>query len=544
MRSPSRSPTRPSRSPTGCPDRGQYVFKDGKPLTDAPEGPGVTFVEHAGRPTAALLHDPLLVDEPELVDAVAAAAGLWLDNERLQAELRAQVAFLEAIVNASPSLLCSLRGDGRIANVNDAAWRASGHVEEDDVRGQFFWDVFVGPDERDASRHRFEAAAPAHEGATFEHTFVNQLNEELTIAWSTAPLYQQDREVRYVVCGGLDITERERQHSELQASEERLRAAIEASPVAIVEYALDDTITRWNPAAERIFGWRADQVIGGRAKHQSPGREAELAELFRRVRAGEVYTGVESKRVRSDGTSIDVEISAAPIRDSTGRVVSHTALFADITERKRQDEEVRASRARIVAAGDGARRELERNLHDGAQQRLVALSLSLRLAQSKVSTDPAAAEAVLEGARAELAAALDELRELARGIHPAVLTDRGLAAAVEALASRSPVPVEADVHLEPLPLAVEAAAYYVIAESLANVTKYAHAANVTVRVRREGECVRVEVADDGTGGADPAAGSGLRGLSDRVEALGGSLVVESPLGVGTRIGAEIPLQPA
>jgi signal transduction histidine kinase len=220
------------------------------------------------------------------------------------------------------------------------------------------------------------------------------------------------------------------------------------------------------------------------------------------------------------------------------------ALYADITERKRQEEEIRASRARIVEAGDEARRRLERNLHDGAQQRLVSLSLSLRLAQSKVSADPVAAEKVLDAAREELAAALDELRELARGIHPAVLTDRGLTAALEALATRSAIPVEIETPDEELPRSVGAAAYYVIAESLANVAKYAGATHATVAVAHDNGRAVVEVADDGVGGADASAGSGLRGLADRVEALGGTLFVDSPPGAGTRIRAEIPLQPA
>ena len=202
------------------------------------------------------------------------------------------------------------------------------------------------------------------------------------IAWTATPIVDSEgRSLALIV--GVDATERQRRESELRSSEERLRAAIEASPVAIVEYALDDTITLWNPAAERIFGWTAEQVVGGKAKHQPPGREAELAELFRRVRAGEVYTGVESTRVRSDGSIVNVAIAAAPIRDSIGRVISHMALFADITQRKLHEEELRASRARIVQAADDARRILERNLHDGAQQRLVALSLSLRLAQGE-----------------------------------------------------------------------------------------------------------------------------------------------------------------
>jgi signal transduction histidine kinase len=283
-------------------------------------------------------------------------------------------------------------------------------------------------------------------------------------------------------------------------------------------------------------------VIGGPARHQPPGHEAELAELFRRVRAGEVYTQVESKRVRSDGEYIDVEISAAPIRDDAGNVLSHMALFADITQRKRQEEELRASRARIVQAADDARRILERNLHDGAQQRLVALSLSLRLAQAKVGSAPDEAVAVLEAAREELAADLDELRELARGIHPAVLTDRGLAAAVETLASRSPVPVEFETPAEELPGQVEAAAYYVIAEALANVIKYADATEVNVRVTSEDGRALVIVSDDGVGGADATEGSGLSGLADRVEALGGSLMVDSPAGGGTCVTAVIPLQ--
>jgi PAS domain S-box-containing protein len=458
--------------------------------------------------------------------------------------LRAQISFLETIVNAAPSLLCSLDREGRIANLNHAARVASGYLDEEEVRWQPFWDVFVPPEERDESRLRFEDAAPFHREAGFEHTFVNKAGQELTIAWSTAPLYDEQGNVRNVICGGLDVTERERQVRELQTSEARLRAAIQASPVAILEVGLDDRVVRWNPAAERMFGWTAAEMIGGPPRHVPPDRQDELQALFARVRAGEIYTNVESKRLRKDGTLLDVEVSAAPIRDAQGNVVGHMALFADITHRRRQDEEIRASRARIVAAGDEARRRLERNLHDGAQQRLVALSLALRLAQSKLTTDPEAATAVLDSAREELSAALDELRELARGIHPAVLTDRGLPAALEALASRSPIPVEIEAPEEELPRPVEAAAYYVVAEALANVAKYAGASGATVRICREDGRALVEVGDDGVGGADPAAGTGLRGLSDRVEALGGTLTVDSPEGGGTRVSVEIPLEPA
>jgi signal transduction histidine kinase len=196
-----------------------------------------------------------------------------------------------------------------------------------------------------------------------------------------------------------------------------------------------------------------------------------------------------------------------------------------------------------VQAADAARRVLERNLHDGAQQRLVALSLSLRLAQARLESDPDEANRLLDTAREELSRAIEDLRELARGIHPAILTDRGLDAALVALSLRSPFPVAVDVPEERLPGPVEAAAYYVIAESLTNVAKYAQASAATVRVSCENGHAVVEVRDDGIGGADAGTGTGLRGLADRVEALAGRLEVESPAGGGTRVRAEIPLQP-
>ena len=195
---------------------------------------------------------------------------------------------------------------------------------------------------------------------------------------------------------------------------------------------------------------------------------------------------------------------------------------------------------RIAEAGLRERRRLERNLHDGAQQRLVALALTLRLAQGRVRKDAAAAEKLLTAAHADLAVALEELRELARGIHPAVLSDRGLYAALEALAARSPLPVDLQLEDERLPEPVEAAAYYVVSEALANVTKYAEASSVAVSIARVNGRALVEIADDGIGGADPSRGSGLRGLVDRVEALDGSLFVDSEPGAGTRIRAEIP----
>jgi signal transduction histidine kinase len=202
--------------------------------------------------------------------------------------------------------------------------------------------------------------------------------------------------------------------------------------------------------------------------------------------------------------------------------------------------ELRASRARIVEAGDAERRRLERDLHDGAQSRLVALALLLRSARRRAD-DPRLAE-LLDQAQDELNTSLEELRELARGIHPAVLTDRGLEPALEALTSRAPLPVELDVaDGERLPGPVESAAYFVVSEALTNVAKYAHASHATVAVRRANGNVTVEVTDDGVGGADAAGGSGLRGLADRLAALDGTLRLDSPAGHGTRLHAEIPV---
>jgi signal transduction histidine kinase len=218
------------------------------------------------------------------------------------------------------------------------------------------------------------------------------------------------------------------------------------------------------------------------------------------------------------------------------RIADFAELAAQALANAYAREELAASRARIVQAGDAERRRLERNLHDGAQQRLVSLALMLRLAARRHPGDD---DLSLMGD--ELSHALQELRELARGIHPAVLTERGLEPAVRALADRAPQPVELDVSIHGrLPDPVEAAAYYVVAEALTNVAKYAQASGVSVGLARENGKACIEVRDDGVGGAAAGGGSGLRGLADRVEALGGRFVVESPAGAGTTLRAEIP----
>ena len=224
------------------------------------------------------------------------------------------------------------------------------------------------------------------------------------------------------------------------------------------------------------------------------------------------------------------------------------ALFARVmlgpstVQLRERVDDLRDARARIIAAGDAERRRIERDLHDGAQQRLVALSLTLGLAESRLNDDPAAAAPLIAQAREEARLAVQELRELASGIHPALLSDRGLGPALEALAARAPVPTTVDgVPERRLPPPVEAACYFVTAEALTNVAKYAGAMSASVSLAVEHGRVRLIVRDDGAGGADLTAGTGLRGLRDRVEALDGHLDIDSPPGLGTTLIAEIPL---
>jgi PAS domain S-box-containing protein len=776
-----------------------WVDPQGRSVPGPVESPGraVRFVDRNGARVAALTCDASLLHEPELVDAVMAAAGLAISNERLQAELRAEIRLADMLTGTSPALLTTVDTQGRLLTANPAAVAASGHDDASEVLGRFFWEIFIAEVEREEMVARFAAAAPDFPLSEYENAFTNARGEDRVIYWRSAPVLGEDGTVVRLVAGGLDITERKRREEEARAGAERLRAVIEGAPVAIVEVDNRQRVQGWNPAAERIFGWKAEDVIGARTPLIPPEREHEFREIIDEGIGGGARTGYETKRLRSDGTLVDVELSTAPIRNADGTVVGQMAVLSDITERnrleeekerervflnaiantapsilcliddhgvvqdratnlafertlgyetddtgghvfweryvapehaaevrdlvervvggetlpehdhrwtthdgrelliawtctplpriderrlllisgvdvtermereievgrqrdllraiteaassflvtvnpngvvvpqnnnraflttfgwseeeivgrsflglvgreddyiarmaianaangipqperesvwldrdgeertvawtarhvldpggqsltlvsgtdvtvrRRQEEELRASRARILEAEDQARRKLERNLHDGAQQRLVALSISLRLAESKLGGgDPCAAASVLASAREELMQALEELRELARGIHPAVLTDRGLEPALEAVATRAPIPVELDVAGEHLPKAVEAAIYFVVAESLTNVAKYAQATSASVTVERENGTVVVEVSDDGLGGADPAGGTGLRGLADRVAALDGVLLVESSPGNGTTIRAEIPL---
>ena len=663
--------------------RGAWVDEDGRPLPDVlAEGTRVaSFVEHEGERVAALVHDASLLDEPGLIEAVSATASLQLASERVRAELRSQLAVLDTAINTAPSLLSVVDTEGRIRNFNRALVEATGVEDPESLRGEFFWNVFMDPEERDAMRERFHAAGPEWRPAVYENTFTNARGERLVIQWSSAPIVEDGRVVG-IVAGGLDITERKRRELELQRERDSTDVLVQTIPTLIVVTDAAGTILEHegragvNRAFRETLGW-TDADVGGRpfaalvAPEDAPAVEAAVAAAV----AGEPAAEQESRWLSADGFHVVVawRATAMPDPSEAGRSlvlvsgtdvterrrrrlelqrqrdfldtvgesvpsllvvvdtdariepdslnrafretfgwtseeavgrsflelvdpadqyavlmaiaaaangVERTDLEArwlpkdggeprtvawtatplpevadrplvlisgmDVTERKRHEEEIRASRARIVQAADDARRRLERNLHDGAQQRLVSLSLSLRLAETTLDRDPEQAAEILRGARTELAHALDELRELARGIHPAVLTERGLEAALEGVVARTPFPVELELPEGRLPAPVEAAAYYVVSEALTNVAKYAQASAAHVRVRfdEELELVTVEVADDGVGGADPEHGSGLRGLADRVAALDGTLLVESPPGEGTRILAAIPVRDA
>jgi PAS domain S-box-containing protein len=328
----------------------------------------------------------------------------------------------------------------------------------------------------------------------------------------------------------------------------------EARHTAILESSLDCIITiddrgrvlEFNPAAEETFGYRAEDAIGREMaelivpQHLRDQHRAGFTRYLETEQARILGRRLELMGVRADGTEFPVELTIARIRLDGPPVFS--GYVCDITERKRAEEELRASRVRLVEAQDAERRRLERNLHDGAQQRLVSLALTLRLAREQLPGASGDGLELLERAGEELSLALEELRELARGIHPAVLTERGLGPALDGVVARAPFPVEVKaLPDERLPEAIEAAVYYVVSEALVNVARYAKASKATLSVAPVDGHVVVEIGDDGIGGADATKGTGLRGLADRVEALDGRLEVESSAGSGTRLRAEIPL---
>ena len=318
--------------------------------------------------------------------------------------------------------------------------------------------------------------------------------------------------------------------------EARHKALLDALPDLILRLRADGTYLEIGGDTSKLAN-PPDQVVGSNAYHLLPPDIAER--LMHCVRAsleqGRLAT-VEYTLSTHLGEEREFEVRVAP-----GGPDEVVAVVRDVTELRRAVRDLTDSRARIVAAGDAERRRVERNLHDGAQQRLVTVALHLHLVRRRLETDPTEVPQLVESAQTELALALEEIRELVRGLHPRLLSDRGLEPALAGLAERAVLPVEiAETPSERLPPAVEAAAYYLVAEALANAGKHSRASLVCVRVSADAAQTTVEVVDDGVGGADPESGSGLRGLADRVAALGGELDVVSERGNGTTLRASIP----
>jgi PAS domain S-box-containing protein len=327
----------------------------------------------------------------------------------------------------------------------------------------------------------------------------------------------------------------------VRASESQLRAMLETALDAVVTMDHTGRITGWNHAAETTFGYRADEVLGREMADTivppslREGHRRGLARFLETENAVILDRRIELTALHKNGTEFPVELTVTRI--AIPGPPMFTGYLRDITDRKRAEAELHASRARLVEVADDERRRIQQNLHDGAQQRITAVLLSL----GRMRQTPLGHSELIDSAIEELSAGLDEIRELARGLHPSVLAERGLVKALEALAIRASIPtdVQADVRTS-LPEQVEAAAYYVVSEGLANAYKHGGAERVVIHLRTTGGALTVEVLDDGIGGADEE-GRGLRGLADRIEALGGTLALESPPGRGTRLLARLPL---
>jgi PAS domain S-box-containing protein len=391
--------------------------------------------------------------------------------------------------------------------------------------------------------------------ASDDEWFVRRDGTLFPVAYTSAPIELSNGLGAVVTF--TDIEERRRAEQALREREAILASV--AQPVWVVDSR--GCFRYANPAAVAALGYDDLSDLKGKKGHAtvhymypdgSHFPEAECPVTRARL-TGERVTEREDWLVRRDGSIMRISYSSAPfdLPDGPGSVTA----FTDVEEQRRvqqaardrdvaeaRAEELRVARRRVIEAADAARARLERDLHDGAQQQLVNVSLRLRLARNKLPADPALAATLLDDAVEQLALAHGELRELAAGIHPGVLTHRGLGPAVERLVGRLSVPVDVlKLPTERLPAPVEASVYFFVSEALTNVEKHARASAASVRIDAADSRLVVEVADDGAGGADLDGGSGLSGLVDRVAALDGELSIASPPGAGTVLHAVIPL---
>jgi PAS domain S-box-containing protein len=486
---------------------------------------------------------------------------------------------LERFFALSIDLLCVADFDGHLTRVNPAFGRVLGYTEGELLREPFM--SFVHPDDRERTAAVYDSVMGGGEALGFENRWRCADGSHRWLQWSTVT----DSEARLIYTIARDVTEAKRSEARLRsllaeqgalrrvatlvarggehdevvsAVAEEVGKLLSADAAGVVRYEPEGhgtVVGTWSrsgdaplatgAAVDLESGTSIGRVYGTGEPERSIGFEGAAGSLARRLdELG--YRSSLAAPIRVEGRlwgALAVgDASAEPLAEgSEQRLVRFADLVAQALANADAREQLAASRARLVEASDTERQRLERNLHDGAQQRLQAVALTMRLAQERLPEDPAETRSLLDAAADELAAGLDELRELARGIHPAVLTERGLAAALEGVLRRAPLPVQIEsVRAGRLPESVEVAAYYLVSEALVNVAKYADASAATVAVSRSGDRAIVKVADDGIGGADLTRGSGLRGLADRIGALGGTLEVDSPRGGGTAIRATIP----
>ena len=532
------------------PETESFVDLDGQAI-ELPEGRGeelATMVVRGGQPVAALIHHRSLEEDPLLVETVAAAAALALENERRLAALAKTQARIQALVDAFPDLI--FRFDREGVYLEYSGREDDLVVPADELIGAKAHDV-LPRDVADQLVGGIQRAIDTAELVTGEYTLEldgvpRDFEARIVKAGDEAVLIAREFTERNRAQAELERlhAELQQRHRDLEHERDFIRTVVDSTPSLICLVTPGGYIVRFNTSLQRLSGRIDNDLIRGSSFWEvfiAPEEREQVRRELEDVVAEGGRGEFENSWMTAAGERLKVTWSTIPLRDDRGQP-RLLICGMDITERSRHEAELRRSRARLVEASDVERRRLERNLHDGAQQRLVSLSLMLRLAQARVESEPDQAEHLLGQASDELAQALEELRELARGIHPAVLSDRGLNAALEALVSRTPLSVELELLDDRLPEPVEAAAYYVVSEALANVAKYAEASSVAVSIASVNGHAVVEIADDGIGGADPAKGSGLRGLVDRVEALDGHLQVESPLGKGTRVRVEIPCE--
>jgi PAS domain S-box-containing protein len=451
--------------------------------------------------------------------------------------------------------------EGRILFANPAAITTLGYGSVEELRGLPSHETihYRYPDGRPFPASECPMLRPRTTGETVrsdEDWFFRKDGTMFPVSYVSAPIDLPDGLGAVVAFS--DIGERRRveeamrdaevaaaRNDELAASERRLRGVLESAFDAIVSTDHKGRITYLNGAAQRAFGHSMAEAAGkDLISLLVPARMQDAHRGWWRARQREdrevLGRDLETVAVHADGSEFPVEFALT--RMSLPGTAGYTAYYRDISERRRAERDLERARRRVIEAADGERRRIARDLHDGAQQALVNVAFNVELAAQQLRSDPDGAEESIGFARQAAQAGASALRELVAGIHPAILTSRGLAAAVESLTARLPVAVElGQMPKRRLDDAVEAGAYFVICEALTNVVKHARAERASVSAIIGDGQLLVTVADDGIGGADAGRGSGLTGLADRVAALDGALTVASRRGRGTTLSCRIPL---